>query len=132
MKVEPLPARCEVDFAAEQRRQLAADRKAKAGAAVFAAGAGVGLLERLEDQLLLFERECRCRCPTTSKAITAGACVQHRMFGAPAADSGRYAQAHATFGGELEGVGQQVLQDLLQALGVGDDAAREIGIDIDR
>ena len=37
--------------------KLAADREAKAGAAVLAAGAGVGLLEGLEDDLLLFGRD---------------------------------------------------------------------------
>ena len=53
-----------MDFAAEQAGEFAADRKAKTGAAIFAAGAGIGLLERLEDQLLLFQRECRCRYRT--------------------------------------------------------------------
>ena len=53
-----LPGRADQpDLAAEQRRQLAADREAEAGAAVLAAGAGVGLLERLEDQLLLLRRD---------------------------------------------------------------------------
>ena len=47
----------QADFAAEQRRQLAADGQAQAGAAVLAARAGVGLLERLEDQLLLLRRD---------------------------------------------------------------------------
>ena len=42
------------DLAAEQLRQLAADGKAQPGAAVLAAGAAVRLLERLEDDLLLF------------------------------------------------------------------------------
>ena len=37
-------------------RQLAADGQAQAGAAVLAAGAAVGLLERLEDDLLLVRR----------------------------------------------------------------------------
>ena len=45
------------DLAAEQRRQLAADGEAETGAAVLAAGAGVGLLERLEDQPLLLRRD---------------------------------------------------------------------------
>ena len=45
------------DLAAEQRRQLAADGQAQAGAAVLAGGAGVGLLERLEDQPLLLRRD---------------------------------------------------------------------------
>jgi len=42
---------------AEQIRQLATDGQSQAGAAVFAAGAGVGLLERLEDDLLLLRRD---------------------------------------------------------------------------
>ena len=46
----------QLDFAAEQIRKLAADREAEAGAAVFAAGAGIGLLEGLEDDALLLER----------------------------------------------------------------------------
>ncbi len=47
----------ELDFAAEQHGQLAADGQAEAGAAVFAGGAGVGLLEGLEDEPLLFRRD---------------------------------------------------------------------------
>ena len=59
----PLPGvALDVDLAAEQARDLAADREAQAGAAVLAAGRAVGLLERLEDQLLLVARRCRCRC----------------------------------------------------------------------
>ena len=58
MNVLPWPGTLdEPDLAAEQRRQLAADRQAEAGAAVLAARAGVGLLERLEDQLLLLRRD---------------------------------------------------------------------------
>ena len=47
----------EAQLAAEQPRQLPADRQAQAGAAVLAAGAAVGLLERLEDDLLLVGRD---------------------------------------------------------------------------
>ena len=57
MKVLPAPGvLLQLDLAAEQVRELAADREAKTGAAVLAAGAGIGLLERLEDDLLLLER----------------------------------------------------------------------------
>ena len=107
----------QMDLAAEQACELAADGKAKAGAAVFSAGAGIRLLERFEDQLLLvlgnadagvgyFEGDHR------------GRVIENGMFGAPAADRGRDTEAHATFGGELEGVGEQVLQHLLQSLRV--------------
>jgi hypothetical protein len=72
--VNVLPRRhaAQADFAAEQVRQLAADGQAQAGAAVFAAGAGVGLLERLEDELLLFRRDADAGV-STSKATTCGA-----------------------------------------------------------
>ena len=42
----------------------------------------------------------------------------------------RNGQAHAALFGELEGVGQQVLEHLLQALGVGDQAARQVRIGV--
>ena len=45
-------------------RKLARDREAQARAAVLAAGRAVGLLERLEDDLLLVRSGCRCRCPS--------------------------------------------------------------------
>ena len=58
MKVLPWPGTLdEPDLAAEQRRQLAADGQAEAGAAVLAARAGVGLLEGLEDEPLLLRRD---------------------------------------------------------------------------
>ena len=63
VNVLPLPGRArQPDLAAQQPRQLAADRQAQAGAAVLAAGRAVRLLERLEDDLLLVRRRCRCRC----------------------------------------------------------------------
>ena len=58
MNVLPWPgALDQADVAAKQRRQLAADGEAESGAAVLAARAGVGLMERLEDQLLLLRRD---------------------------------------------------------------------------
>ena len=54
MNVLPSPGLADdADLAAEQAGDLAADRQAEAGAAVLAAGAAVGLLEGLEDDLLL-------------------------------------------------------------------------------
>ena len=58
MNVLPLPGELtQADLAAEQPGDLAADRQAQARAAVLAAGAAVGLLERLEDDLLLVRRD---------------------------------------------------------------------------
>ena len=53
------------------------------------------------------------------------------MFGAPACHGRRDAQPHTALGGELERIRQQILQHLLQALGVGDDTASEARIDLD-
>jgi hypothetical protein len=50
-----------MDLAAQQVRQLAADGEPEAGAAILAAGAGVGLLEGLEDDLLLLRRDADAR-----------------------------------------------------------------------
>ena len=63
VKVLPMPGVLRKrQLAAQQRRELAADGEAQAGAAVLAAGAGVGLLEGLEHDLLLLDRRCRRRC----------------------------------------------------------------------
>ncbi len=53
------------------------------------------------------------------------------MVGAPAAHRRAHRQLDPALGGELEGVGEQVLQHLLQALAVGDDAAFQIGRHLD-
>ena len=75
-----------MDFAAEQARQFAADGEAEAGAAIFPAGAGVGLLERLEDQLLLFQGNADAGVGHL-EGDHGRRMVEDRMFGAPAADA---------------------------------------------
>ena len=75
------------DLAAEQVRKLAADREAEARAAVFAAGAGVGLLERLEDDLLLLRRDADAGVRDLERHHRRRV-AQHRMIGAPAAHRG--------------------------------------------
>ena len=59
-------------------RQFAADRQAQTGAAVFAAGAGIGLLERLEDDALLFRRDADAGVGDLERD-TVGALPQRRM-----------------------------------------------------
>ena len=62
MNVLPLSGRAaQLNFAAQQTGQFAADGQAQTGAAVFAAGAGVCLLERLEDDALLLRRNADAR-----------------------------------------------------------------------
>ena len=95
----------QVNFAAEQARQFAADGKAEAGAAVFPAGAGVRLLERLEDQLLFLQRNADAGVGHL-EGDDGGRVIEDRVLCAPAADGGRYVQLHAALRGELERVRQ--------------------------
>jgi hypothetical protein len=119
----------QLDLAAEQLRQFAADGEAEAGTAVFSAGAGIGLLERLEDDLLLFERNADAGVGHLERDH-ARRLLEHGMLRVPAGPRGDHAHPDATLGGELESIGQQVLQHLLQPLGVGDDAAPDILVDL--
>ena len=50
------------------------------------------------------------------------------MIFAPSSRGKRYVQMHAALFRELECIGQQVLQHLLQTLRVGDQAACKVGI----
>src|SRR6185369_17160937 len=54
----PLPQRTsQPDFTAEQPGNFAADRQTEPGAAVFPAGAAIGLLEGFKNNLLFFWRD---------------------------------------------------------------------------
>src|SRR5262249_31799831 len=57
--------------------------------------------------------------------------LEHRMFRAPAVLHFGDAQPYAALRGEFESVRKQVLENLLQALGIGGQAASEIGIEVD-
>ena len=97
------------DVSAEEAGELARDGEPEAGAAILTMRASVGLAERVEDDVLLFRRD-------------ADAGVRHRKRDLiPASED---AQRHSALGGELERVGDQVLQDLLQAPRIGLDHAR--------
>ena len=116
-------------LAAEQRRQLAADGKAETGAAVLAAGGGVGLLEGLEDDLLLFLRDADAGVGHF-KRHHRRRLVENRVIRVPAPDRSGHVEPHTALRGELEGVGQQIFQNLLEPLGVGHDAAAKVGIEM--
>ena len=64
----------------------------------------------------------------TSNATTEAAPLKNRMIFAPAASRHGHRQSHAAVLGELECVREQILQHLLQALGVGNQAARKMRI----
>ena len=115
----------ELDFAAEQHGQLAADGEAEAGAAVFARGAGVGLLEGLEDEPLLLRRDADAGVLDGEGDDLLGL-AEHRVIGAPALRGEIDAHFDVAVRGELDGVGQQVLEDLLEALRVAVHEARQV------
>src|ERR1700734_3893149 len=73
-----------VDFAAKQARKFTAPGQPEAGAAIFSAGAGIGLLKRLEDQFLLFKRNADA-CVGYLEGDNGRRVIEDRMFGAPAA-----------------------------------------------
>src|SRR6202011_1138845 len=98
-----------MNFTTQQVRQLAADRQTEASAAVFSAGAGIRLLECLEDQLLLLLGNADAAIRHL-EGDDGGRMAEDGMLGAPAAQGGRNAEPHAALRGELECVRQQIFQ----------------------
>ena len=115
----------ELDLAAEQHGQLAADGEAQAGAAVLARGARVGLLERLEDQPLLLRRDADAGV-LDGEGDDLRCLAEHRVIGAPALRRESDAHVDVAVRGELDGVGEQVLEDLLEALRIAVHRARQV------
>src|SRR5207244_10134505 len=118
--------RANLELTADEARNLAADRQAKPGAAIFAAGRAIGLVERLEDQPLLLLRNADARVGYRNLDRPAGV-AQSRLIAAPALVGQANAERDAALRGELEGVGQKVEHDLLQALFVRADRRRLSG-----
>ncbi|GAA3067988.1 hypothetical protein GCM10020254_09650 [Streptomyces goshikiensis] len=119
-------ARCALrgDGPAEELGDLTADGEPEAGAAVLAAGGAVGLLEGAEDgfQLLLGDADSRVPYPEgddgSAAAQTCGDLGARRRFDA---------ELDAAALGELDGVGEQVAQDLAQPRVVGEQVGRRVG-----
>ena len=105
------------ELAAQQAGDFAADRQAQAGAAVLAAGGAVGLLEGLEDDPLLVLRDADAGVLDREGEDLAG--LVERSLAVSSRSAAARPQLHLAALGELEGVGEQVLEDLLQALVVG-------------
>ena len=119
----------QLDFAAQQAGQLAADSQPQAGAAVLAAGAGVGLLEGFKNDPLFFKRNANARIGDL-EGHDGCRPFEDRMVVAPATYSRGDTQAHAALLGEFEGVGEQILEYLLHTLRVSDEAAAEVRIHV--
>src|SRR5262249_15250082 len=100
------------NFTAEQPRDLAADREAAPRPPVFAAGRPVGLLEGLEDNPLFFERNADAG--VADRKGDHLVCFPERLSRVIAATFGQAdVEQDAPFVGELEGVREEVLEDLL-------------------
>ena len=110
--------------------ELAADCQSQPGASVLARGARVGLLERLEDQPLLLGGHADARIFDGEGDDLRGL-AQHRVIGAPARRGETDADLDVTLRRELDGVGEQVLEDLLETLGIAGQGARQVGGEMD-
>jgi hypothetical protein len=113
------------DLPAEQGGQLAADRQAEARAPVKAGRRPVSLHERLEDPLLVLLRDADPGIPDADGQCRRGT-GERAHVGVPARLGGPELDAHLALCGELERVGEEILEDLTQALGVGDDGLRGV------
>src|SRR5579885_2824418 len=110
----------QTEFAAEQPGQFAADGKAEPRPAVLAAGGAIRLLERFEDDLVFVLRDADAGIGDRKRDYRFHP-VQNGMAGAPAGGGALDLQAHRTMFGELERVREQVLENLLEPLRVGND-----------
>ncbi|MNS27817.1 hypothetical protein D3C72_597770 [compost metagenome] len=98
------------DGTAEQRGQIAGDRQAQPGTAVAPIGGAIGLTEGFENAVVLIRLDADPRIADAER----DAVIRRRSDG----------QADTAAFSELHGVGQQVLEHLLQALAVGEQHQR--------
>ena len=116
------------DLAAEEARDLPADRKPEPGAAVAAAGRPVRLLEGLEDdaQLVLGDPDPRVDDREGDDGLGGREALARE---ADVVSRDADLEPHRALVGELDRVREQVLQDLLEPLLVGDDRRRDVRAD---
>src|SRR5437868_5462442 len=110
-------------------RQFAADGEPKTGAAILAAGRSIGLLEGFKDDLLLLERNTDTGIRHFERHHLASF-VERLAVGIPAAGRRMHIEPDAALFGEFKGIRQEILEYLLQALGIGRDGAAEMRIDL--
>src|SRR5262249_45272452 len=120
----------QADLAAQEPRDLAADCEAEPRAAVLAGRRAVGLLESLEDDLLLFRRDPDPGVGDRDREHRARR-VQRLDRRAPSATGRLDAKGDRALLGELEGVGEEVLDDLLEAGRIREERAGDVGSDLD-
>src|SRR5579863_8705272 len=122
----------QTNLAAQQASQFAADGQAQTRAAVLAAGGSVRLLECLEYDALLVLRNADAGVGHGERDHRFDA-IEDRVIHAPARHNAVDLQPYRPVLRELQRVRQQVLQYLLQALGIRDNRlGRQIFREIDR
>ena len=114
---------------AHERDQLRGDRQAQPRAAESPGDRSVHLLERLEDPLARLRRDADAGVGHL-EGDHGGGEAGGLSVGAPPAGGGGDHEAHPAVLGELEGVGEEVLEHLLEALRVGEEAAGEVRVDL--
>ena len=119
----------QLDFTAQEAGQFATDCEAKASAAILTAGAGVCLLESLKDNSLLVCRDADAAVRDL-KRYNGGCSTKDWMARCPSTGDCRNGKTYTSLLCELECVRQEILEHLLQALGVRHQAAREVSIGI--
>src|SRR5215469_15862720 len=120
----------ELNLAAQESGKLTADRQSKACAAIFSARACIGLLESLEDDLLLLQRNANSSVGDLEGDDTG--CVRERdVVPVRAAQCRPNSQTDAAFLREFEGIGQQVFENLLKPLRIGENTAAKIRVELD-
>ena len=107
----------ELDFSAEQLCQLLADGKTETGSAELARRTGIGLLESLEDELLLLRRDANAGI-FHREGSDLFCLAEHRMIIRPAGARQLGAHGDMTAGRKLHRIGKQVLENLLEPLGI--------------
>ena len=114
-----------LDLASQQHRQFAAYGETQASAPVLSGRSRVGLLEGFEYQPLFFRSDPNAGV-LNRKGENLFRGVQHRVIGSPAVRRAVDADVDMALAGELDRIGQKVLQDLLKALRVAGHAAGQI------
>src|SRR5690349_19697379 len=94
-----------LDLTAKKVRQLSGDCEPKSGAAIFAAGARIGLLERLEDDLLFRGSNTDARVRYLERNDL-GCLIQNGVARAPAFRHRLYLEPNPALLGKLESVGR--------------------------
>ena len=112
------------DVPSHEVQELARDRQTEAGAPIFACGAGIGLGERAEKQADLFGRNADTRVADGDMQPGHVPCLgmlpHDRLC----------EQKDFTAMGELDGIADEIDEDLLEAVKVADDVRRDRLVDV--